>query len=83
MAKDRIYFIGPTTAPADAEFAEVGESDQNTPRAAPRLVRATRQGPALMFVARDAFVVRVATQNDLEALLAKGVKVEVAVDQEP
>lgn len=73
MAKDRIYFVGPVPARAGD-----GETDQNAPRTTPRLVRATRQGPALMFVARDAFSVRVATQNDLEALIAKGVKVEDA-----
>ena len=47
-----------------------------------RLVRASRQGPALMHVARGTLTVRVATQNDLELLLAKGVKVEDA-DGEP
>jgi hypothetical protein len=73
MAKDRIYFVGP--APTSAGD---GSIDQDASRATPRLVRATRQGPALMFAARDAFTVRVATQNDLEALLAKGVKVEDA-----
>lgn len=74
MAKDRIYFVGPVPTPAAGD----GTTDQNAPRAAPRLVRATRQGPALMFVARDVLSVRVATQNDLEALIAKGIKVEDA-----
>ena len=50
-----------------------------------RLVRATRQGPALMHVARSMLEVRVATQNDLEQLIAAGVKVEDAGEppQEP
>jgi hypothetical protein len=73
MAKDRIYFVGPA-----AVSAGDGTPEHNVPTAAPRLVRATRQGPALMFVARDSYTVRVATQNDLEALLAKGIKVEDA-----
>lgn len=44
------------------------------------LVRATRQGPALMTVANASHTVRVATQNDLERLLAKGTKVHSAGD---
>lgn len=43
-----------------------------------RLVRATRGTAALRHVAEDTYTVRLATQNDLEALLAKGVKVETA-----
>jgi hypothetical protein len=42
----------------------------------PRLVRATHPSTALSHVARQAFEVRVATQNDLEAFLPAGVKVE-------
>ena len=41
-----------------------------------RLIRATHPGPALAHVAKAAFTVRVATQDDLEALFAAGVKVE-------
>ena len=41
-----------------------------------RLIRATHPGPALAHVAKSAFTVRVATQDDLEALFAAGVKVE-------
>lgn len=42
------------------------------------LVRATRQSIALMHVASNSHTVRVATQNDLEKLLAKGTKVQTA-----
>jgi hypothetical protein len=41
-----------------------------------RLVRAAHPSTALMHVARETHPVRVATQDDLEDLLAKGVKVE-------
>lgn len=41
-----------------------------------RLVRATHPSTALMHVARAAFGVRVASQEDLEELLGAGVKVE-------
>jgi hypothetical protein len=48
-----------------------------------RLVRGTHQASVLRHVARQAYDVRVATQDDLERLLGAGVKVEVAkVDQE-
>lgn len=48
-----------------------------------RLVRAPRIGPALMHVAKSTHTVRVATQNDLEALLAAGVKVEASAETPP
>lgn len=48
-----------------------------------RLVRATRPTVALSHVARTAFDVRVATQNDLEQLIAAGVKVEDATAEPP
>lgn len=51
-------------------FVAAGETEH--------LVRATRQGPALMHVANGSHTVRVATQNDLERLLAKGTKVQTA-----
>jgi hypothetical protein len=41
-----------------------------------RLVRATHPSTALSHVARQAYEVRVATQNDLAALIPEGVKVE-------
>lgn len=42
----------------------------------PRLVRATHPATALSHVARQAFDVRVATQNDLEAFFKEGITVE-------
>lgn len=48
-----------------------------------RLVRATHPAPALLHVARGAFAVRVATQEDLEQLLPAGVQVEaIKAEQE-
>lgn len=41
-----------------------------------RLVRASHPSTALTHVAKATFDVAVATQNDLELLLGKGVKVE-------
>lgn len=43
-----------------------------------RLVRATRNGPALTHVAQSLFRVRPSTQNDLESLLPKGARIEEA-----
>jgi hypothetical protein len=51
-------------------FVGVGEDEH--------LVRATRQSVALMHTATVKYSVRLATQNDLERLLAKGTKVEIA-----
>lgn len=44
---------------------------------ADRLVRATHPSNALMHVARGAFTVRVASQDDLERLLKSGATVEI------
>lgn len=41
-----------------------------------RLVRATHPSHALMHVVRDNYTVRVASQDDLETQISKGVKVE-------
>lgn len=45
-------------------------------RVGDRLVRATHPSHALMHVARDTHQVRVATQDDMEALLLAGTRVE-------
>lgn len=44
--------------------------------AKPRLVRATHPSTARSHVATQAYEVHVASQNDLEALLSQGIKVE-------
>ena len=41
-----------------------------------RLVKATHPGTAMAHVAQQLFKVRVASQDDLEALLSQGAKVE-------
>lgn len=51
-------------------FVAVGGSE--------RLVRASRGSVALMHAASSTHTVRVASQNDLEKLLAKGIRVETA-----
>lgn len=44
--------------------------------AKPRLVRATHPSTAMQHVAKQAFDVRVATQNDIVVLIANGAQVE-------
>ena len=48
-----------------------------------RLVRAAHPAQALMHVARAAHEVRVASQDDLEELLTKGARVELARQDQP
>lgn len=47
-----------------------------------RLIRATNQAQAVNFVARSRFDVEVAGQDDLVSLVAAGVAVEVATQQQ-
>ena len=53
----------------------------NTPTGS-RLVRAANRAQAIAHVARDIIKADVATQDDLIALVAEGVKVEAASEQE-
>jgi hypothetical protein len=46
----------------------------------PRLVRANHPSPALRHVAQDSYTVRVASQDDIIAALARKVQVEQAGD---
>lgn len=62
MATERIYCV--KTKPVDDKPA------------VKRLVRASHPSTALMHVASSTYEAAVATQNDLEELLSKGVKVE-------
>lgn len=48
-----------------------------------RLVRATHKAHALTFVAKDTFVVSVATQDDLVDLLGDGVAIENSAAEKP
>ncbi len=49
----------------------------------PRLVRAGHPSTALRHVADDAFSVKVASQDDLEAAFLAGIKVEKLKDDAP
>lgn len=68
MAAERIYFV--RTKPVEG---------QPTVK---RLVRASHPSTALMHVASSTYEVTVATQNDLEAMLGAGVKVEAIKPQQ-
>lgn len=48
-----------------------------------RLVRANSKAQAIRHVAEDTFLSRVATQDDLELLLTRGDRVEIAAMDEP
>lgn len=63
MAAQRIYIVAPKTV-------EAGAPEQR------RLVRATHPANALRHVAEAQYGVAVASQDDLVALLGKGVRVE-------
>ena len=53
------------------------------PGAPARLVRAANASQALRHVARDTLAVAVASQDNLVALIAAGVKVETAGEEHP
>ena len=63
MTATRIYVVAP----------KVAEAGKPAPR---RLVRATHPANALRHVADGDYSVAVASQDDLEALLSQGAKVE-------
>lgn len=56
---------------------------QDEPGLVSRLVRAPNASQALRHVARDTLCVKVASQDELVANIAAGVKVETAGDEAP